>query len=138
MCRAMVRGQLTGPTQIDFSRGNNLSTNGCSNVSVHGFSYERLDFGKRGQVQQLTIELDGGSASQPVSIAPVDTTRTLVFASNGSLNGQTTGEGDFQLDDIAGEMQCVLTLTSSTQVHLERGSSVGSAKFTFYVVELNP
>jgi hypothetical protein len=113
----------------------------CTEFDVEQWAVDRVDVGPRGRVQELVVTLAAGSASAVRTIASVDVTRTLVFASGQSGGaGQGVGEGAWAVEagGFLGEAAVTLRLNSATEVQLDRAGSRGAATFTVYVVELQP
>ena len=87
-----------------------------------------------------------GTATATGTVTAVDRTRTLVFTSSQGLTGQALGEGALagstNTTDFLGDVSASLTLGGtayqSTQLSAQRGSAVGSSRWTAYVVELVP
>ena len=103
--------------------------------SVH---YERIDFGSRGVVREYTTIFPPGTTSIPVTITPVDTTRTIVFASSQIAAGQGAGETDHDGVSLFTEAAFQLVLTGGSTVTVTRAQSSSTAIVTFYVAELVP
>ncbi len=138
VCNAMVRTTMPSPTSFDVSRGDGNDA-GCSLRPVLQLGWQRLDFGARAAVQQKTVAFPVGTNTVDVAISPVDTTRTLVFASSQSGAGQSSGETSYGgSGDLFGEGNARLELTSSTNVRAIRGRSGFTGQVTFYVVEIEP
>ena len=136
VCNTLVRASLPSNNSIALSRG--AGDAGCPPMAMENIAWERLDFGSRGTVREYTVSLGPGDTSQAVTITPVDTTRTLVFASSQASGGQGAGESDHDGPATFTEGVFRLVLTNSTSVTVTRGPSTSSAAVTFYVVELNP
>ncbi len=138
ICDHGVRGEMTSPTSISFTRGQGSSVGSCLDSTVQAIAWERVDFGARARVVPFTVALDAGVATATAGIASVDSTRTVLFSTNVTLNGQTLGEGGFNGSGAAGEQSATFNLTSPTQVTLDRALSSGPAKFTGQAVEWVP
>lgn len=139
MCNFLVRAEMTSPTSLLFSRGaDQPNPASCAGVNVDSVHWERVDFGTRARVQAFTVNLQNNSVD--LTIASVDTTRTLVFAGGQMSGGQSTGETavDNTNDDSIGQAQARFDLTSATTVRVTRGRSQSTGIVTFYVVELEP
>ena len=139
MCNFLVRAEMLSPSSLLFSRGaDQTNLNSCSSVSIDSVAWERVDFGTRARVQAFTVNLQNNSID--MTIAAVDTTRTLVFAGGQMGGGQATGETsvDNSGDDSIGQAQARFDLTTPTSVRVTRGRSQSTGIVTFYVVELEP
>ena len=140
MCNVLVRGEMTTPTSLSFSRGaDQINPLSCSNVTISDVAWERVDFGSRARVQAFTVLLSNTSTT--VNIAAVDVTRALVFAGGQAAGGQTSGETayDNTNDDNIGPAQVErFDFVNPTSVRLTRAASNSTASITFYVVELEP
>ncbi len=133
-CSLLLRGDLPTNSSVAFTRGAGTD-GGCVADPVDQLAWERIDFGNRANVQKLSATLNGGTTTMNVAIAPVDTTRTVVFASTQLLNGQGSGEINEQEID---EASLRLELTASNNVRLIRADSDGPVSLTFFVVEIEP
>jgi hypothetical protein len=136
VCSLLVRASMPSPTSIALSRG--AGDAGCAPLEFPLVAYERIDFGARAQVQQRTVSLRPGDLTMNVAIAPVDLSRSVVFASGQSISGQGMGETDLADPRLYSSALGSFELVSATSVRVSRGLPSGAATFTFYVVELNP
>lgn len=141
-CSNMVRGDLTTPTSVTFTRGGGLTDGGCATTPIYKPTWERLDFGTRATVQTKVVTLPPATSTLPVPISPVDTTRTIVFSSSQAAAGQAAGESNYNNgpngNNYPSEQIARFELASSTSVNVIRQRANGTATFTFYVVELDP
>jgi len=136
VCGLLVRGEVTTPTSLTFTRGNGSPLDaGNATDAIDSLYWQRLDFGGRARVQVRTEPVT--STSTTVTINMVDTSRTLVFGSGQISGGQATGECD-SVSSYAGPGTASFELLSSTSVRVTRGRNSGDGRFTFYVVELVP
>ncbi len=136
MCDRVLRGELTSPTSITFSRG--AGDTGCAVPTIPSISWERIEFGTRGATQHFLVGMDAGTQTASVPITAVDTTRTLVFATGQMQSGQAGGETSYAADDIIGTSLGWHTLTSSTTLEVSRGSDGGVAQWNSTVLQLEP
>jgi hypothetical protein len=136
LCTELVRGELTSPTSLRFSRGAGEDA-GCTIDVVWALEWQRLDFGARANVQQKIVGIPAGQPSANVTITAVDPSRTVVFTSS-MPNGQGGGETNFTGTIYASEGMARVELTSPTTVQVIRQRSGGGAVFTVYAVELEP
>ena len=137
ICDVLLRAELPTPSSLNFSRATGL-TGACVTSPILRMAWERIDFGSRASVQTKTVTLPINSSTLSVAISPVDTTRTIVFASSQAASGQGNGEASYAGGSYLGEGNARFELTSSTNVNVNRQRSLGSAAFTFYVVEFDP
>jgi len=141
VCDRMVRAYSTSATAVRASRAAGNTVVQCTEFDVEELDLERVDVGRRGSVQELTVFVDAGVARATRTIAAVDLTRALVFTSGQSGGGgQAAGEGAYEVDGggFLGEATATLRLTSPTQLQLERAGTRAAAVFTVYVVQLEP
>lgn len=137
VCGTLVRASVQNPTQVDFSRA--VGDGGCVAPELERLYFERIAFGNKAKVDEYTTTLVPGRASIPVSLnAPVDMSRTIVFASSQSAGGQGSGETDEGSTGNAGTGSARFVLLNATTVQVTRADSSSTAVFTFYVAELNP
>lgn len=138
VCNFMLRTTMPSQTSFEVTRGNGNDA-GCSTVPVLHLGWQRLDFGARGNVQQKNVAFAAGMPTMDVTISPVDTTRTLVFASSQSGGGQSSGETSYSgTGNLFGEASARLELVSSTVVRATRSRSSYAGQISFYVVEIEP
>lgn len=137
MCDRILRGELTSPTSITFSRGDGAT--GCTDAAIDAISWERIQFNGRGQAQNFQVAMNASTATANVTLpSSVDTTRTLVFASGQVQSGQGSGETSYAADDKIGAALGWHTLTSPTNLRVTRGAALGTAKFHSTVLQLEP
>jgi hypothetical protein len=138
LCNLFIRGDVTTPTSLTFTRGAGTNDGGCSVDPLTSVAWQRLDFGTRGSVQTQTVTVSGTTTDVP--IAAVDLSRSLVFASGQIAGGMGSGETSFNSNgnNSIGVANARLELTSSTNVRVTRGRNFSTAVITFYVVELDP
>jgi hypothetical protein len=137
ICDRVLRGEITSPTSLTFSRGAGADA-GCTASTIDSISWERIEFGTRGSTQHFLVSMDGGTQTASVPITAVDTTRTLVFSSGQMQSGQAMGETSYAADDIIGTALGWHTLTSSTSLEVSRGADGGTAQWNSTVLQLEP
>jgi hypothetical protein len=136
VCSTMVRGALPSGSSIDLTRS--AADAGCPNNALESLAWERIDFGNKAVVREYTRTLAPGVSSVAVTITPVDTTRTVVFASSQIAGGQGAGETDHDGSSRFTESAFQLVLTNSTTVTATRAETTSAAVITFFVAELVP
>ena len=136
LCDRVLRGELTSPTSITFSRGaGNLS---CTTASVDAISWERIEFGASAQTQHTQVTLSPSTGSDDVVIGPVDRTRSIVFASGQGPSGQAWGESSFAGDDVPGAALGKFELYVPTEFDVDRASPEGTVEWGTTVVQFEP
>lgn len=135
ICASTVRGAMPNATSIVLTRAGDP---GCVALEMENIHYERLDFGGKAVVREYTASFTAGDLSDPVTISPVDPSRTLVFSgsqlSGGQGAGETTHGGTFRFTEAIFRT----VLTDATTVTVTREEASSSALITFYVAELVP
>jgi hypothetical protein len=138
VCSSMVRATTPSPSSIAFTRAAGSTSAGCHNTAPEALAWERIDFGNKATVREYTANFVGGDTSTTVTISPVDTSRTLVFASSQMAGGQGAGETDHSGTSRFTEAAFQLVLTDATTVTVTRAEDTSAAIVTFYVAELLP
>ncbi len=136
ICDRVLRGELTSPTSITFSRG--AGATGCEGAIIDSISWERIDFGERARAQHVPVTMDAATVRVSLPVTAVDPTRTLVFASGQPQSGQAGGETSYAADDVIGAALGWHSLTSPTTLEVSRGATGGSAKWSSTVLQLEP
>jgi hypothetical protein len=136
ICDRVLRGELTSPTSITFSRG--AGATGCEGASINSISWERIELGERAWAQHVPVTMDAATTAVSLPITAVDPTRTLVFASGQPQSGQAGGETSHATDDVIGAALGWHSLTSPTVLEVSRGAAAGSAKWSSTVLQLEP
>ena len=136
VCSSLVRGDLTTPTSLTLTRG--AGDAGCPFGALTQVSWQRIDFGPRAHVDTYQVDFAPNQTTRQVTSAPVDTTRTIMLASNQSFGGQGVGETDDPSMVRVSSGNVRFSLPSSTRMDVTRGTSGNAAKVTVYVVELVP
>lgn len=136
MCDRILRGELTSPTSITFTRGNGAT--GCAAATINSISWERIQFNERARAQHFNVAMGSSTTTVNVPVTSVDTTRTLVFASGQIQSGQGSGETSYAGDDIIGAALGWHTLTSPTNLRVTRGATLGTARFYSTTLQFEP
>jgi hypothetical protein len=136
MCDRVLRGELTSPTSITFSRGAGAA--GCTAATIDSISWERIEFSGGVSAQHLLVSMDAGVQTTTVPITAVDTTRTLVFATGQMQSGQAGGETSYAGDDVIGASLGWHALTSPTTLEVTRGFDGGVARWNSTVLQIDP
>lgn len=135
ICGLVVRGQITSPTSLSFSRGlGNVA--GCTGQDIEAVSWERIDFGALASVQPIDVTMPATVGSADAPITPVDVTRSIAFSSAQGVSGEGTGEGSYAAANLLGEIAATFALATD-HVTLSRGTTFESAEFSGYVVQWN-
>lgn len=138
VCDLAVRGSITTPSEVTLQRGAGIADGGCVGRLVDNVFVDRVDLGAHAAVQQKMVTLMAGDLSGAVTISPVDTSRTVVFAGTMLGGGQAVGETDDIATSYINEASAQFQLTASDTVTVTRAAATSTAVFTFYVVELVP
>lgn len=136
MCDRVLRGELTSPTSLTFSRGAGNAS--CVGPTIEAISWERIEFGSRASAQHLQVTMDAATQTVTLPIIAVDPTRTLVFASGQMQSGQAGGETSYAADDIVGTSLGWHALTAPTSLSVTRGATGGTAQWFSTVLQLEP
>ena len=136
VCSSLIRAALPTPSSMVLTRS--AGDAGCVAPAMENVLYERIDFGNRGVVHEYTATFAPGVGTLPVTITPVDVTRSLVFASSQAVSGQGAGETDHGGAGLYTEGVFQLVLTTANTVTATRGQATSAAIITFYVAELLP
>jgi hypothetical protein len=134
ICELMVRGELTSPTTLSFSRALGDTTGTCTTIPIEAISWERVDLGALATVQPFTAMMFATATTATVPISTVDPSRALAFSSAQGLSGVGTGEGLYSGGNLLGEIDATFSLAPDS-VTLTRGTAFDSAAFSGYVVE---
>lgn len=135
LCDRVLRGELTSPTSITFSRG--AGNPACTTASVDAISWERIEFGASARTQHIPVTLSASVESNDFELTPVDPTRSLIFASGQGPSGQAWGESSYANDDIAGAALGIFYLQDE-EFEASRAAPLGTVKWTTTVVEFEP
>ncbi|ADO71345.1 hypothetical protein [Stigmatella aurantiaca] len=136
LCDRVLRGELTSPTSITFSRG--AGSTSCTTASIDAISWERIDFGPLAQAQHTLVTLNPSSEGDDFIINPVDMTRSLIFASGQGMSGQAGGESSYAGDDIPGASLGWFEIYEPSEFAAYRGFAAGTAKWNSTVLQLEP
>ncbi|MDP3158175.1 MAG: hypothetical protein Q8N23_36220 [Archangium sp.] len=135
ICASTVRGAMPTATSIVLTRAGDPN---CVALEMERVLYERLDFGGKAVVREYTASFTAGDLSDPVTISPVDTSRTLVFSGSQLAGGQGAGETNHDGVFRFTEALFRTVLTNATTVTVTRDDASSAALITFYVAELVP
>ncbi|WNG26060.1 hypothetical protein F0U62_20060 [Cystobacter fuscus] len=137
LCDRVLRGTLTSPTEISFSRGAGNSA-GCTTAVIQDISWERIDFGPRASVQTVPVTMVRGKYDAYPTISPVDESRSVVFASGQGMNGQAGGESSYSGDDLISESLAGFEFDTPNRLRIIRDSLEAQARWTTFVVQFEP
>ncbi len=135
ICASTVRGAMPTATSIVLTRAGDPV---CVSLEMEKVLYERLDFGGKAVVREYTASFTAGDLSDPVTINPVDPSRTLVFSGSQLAGGQGAGETNHDGTFRFTEALFRTVLTNATTVTVTRDDASSAATITFYVAELVP
>ncbi|WNG28368.1 hypothetical protein F0U62_33445 [Cystobacter fuscus] len=138
LCDRVMRGEVFGSTELDFSRALLDDSQNCATAVIEAMAWERINFGSLAKVQSVQVGLSVDQLQTSPGITAVDRTRAVVFASGQSMNGQAGGEASYSGDDVLGESLAGFSFSSATELRVRRASALGQARWTAYVVEFNP
>ncbi len=138
VCDRAVRGELTDGITGTFFRGNGDMVN-CADMAISGISWEVVQFPVGTVVQQFTRTLAATAASMDISLPiRVEPSRTIVIAGGQWASGVVHGEGSYSGGEVINEMRAQAYVKDPDTITLTRESSIASAKFTIFVVQLKP
>lgn len=135
-CSVLVRGELASPTSVRLSRA--AGDAGCPLTTVPQVTWQRIDFGARARVDAYRVDFTPAQTVRTITIAPVDTTRTLMLTSSQSFGGQGAGETDDPSSSRASTGTFLFSLPGSSSLEVRRATAGSAASVTVYVVELSP
>lgn len=134
-CASMLRVSTSSSTRVAFTRG---AAGTCLARESPRLSWERIDLGRFGRVQQLTLGMNAGEGTARAPVQPYDATRTVVFA-GGQTGGQGLAMGEGLLDSKSSVSDFAATFRlSADQVLAERRSTTAASRWSVFVVELSP
>lgn len=134
-CSLQVRGSMPGPSEISLRRA--MGDAGCGSDLLPRVVWERLDFGTRATVREVTVPFGPGVPLVDTPITAVEPSRTFLLSSNQTTMGQGMGETDYEPFTKIAEAAFGFDLTSNgTVLSTRRGRSSGSAVVTVYVVQV--
>jgi hypothetical protein len=134
LCGNALRGELTSPTEIAFSRGDGATSCGTSDVTT--IAWERVELPAPARVQQVPITVPDGMLGASTSLQAVSLARSFAFTGGQWSVGQAYGETAWNNDDVPGVVSARHFLGAPDRLDLTRGASTGAARFTSFVVEL--
>jgi hypothetical protein len=135
LCGFQLRGELTSPNTIAFSRGNGPDT-ACQTPDITAIAWERVQLPAGATAQQALVSIADGESTAIATISPVDPARSFAFASSNFNAGQAFGETTFNADDQPGVVGAKLSLATGSRLQVDRAVDAGNAKWTSYVIEL--
>ncbi|HLL53912.1 MAG TPA: hypothetical protein VK447_10220, partial [Myxococcaceae bacterium] len=137
ICTGAVRGELTGPGSIAFSRG--FGNGNCDAAPINAIFWERVQLPPGHLVQQLSTTFSGSTRKQSVTLGTsVDTSRSFALSGGQWASGQTMGEGSCDSSESMEDMRARLELLSPNTVELTRETSCAQSRFTPFVIQLQP
>jgi hypothetical protein len=136
LCDRVLRGELTSPTSLTFSRG--AGNTACTAASIDAISWERIEFGALARTQHTLVTLSPSTEEADLVIEPVDRTRSLIFASAQSIAGQGGGESSYSGNDLLGASLGWHEIYADTEFNVSRAAPAGTVKWSSTVVEFEP
>jgi hypothetical protein len=135
LCGNLLRGEITSPTAITFTRGNRNDVT-CQTPDITAIAWERVQLPTGATSQQVPISVADGMSTAVANISPVDPARSFALSSNNYNAGAAFGETSWNLDDLPGVAGAKLSLATGSRLQLDRAMDAGDSKWTSYVVEL--
>lgn len=103
---------------------------------VDEIAWEAVELLDGSTVERGTASLGSGTTQSVVSLSsPTDTSRAIAFTGVQSIGGQGMGRSSYTTDDVLGTALATLGLSGST-LTIERGNSLGTADFGWFVLQL--
>ncbi len=134
-CASMLRVSTPASRTVVVARGDGGA---CLLPELPRVSYERVELGAFGRVQQVTLAMDVGASSASATVQATDTTRTLVLAgAQTGGQGLAIGEGLLESPSAVPDFAATLRL-QGTQLIADRKSARAASRWTVFVVELSP
>jgi len=124
----MLRTRLLSSTSLQLTRG--FADNGPTEIG-----WQVIELDDRSTAQHGFTTLTGGDGSNTVSIGSVDLGRATAFSGTQNGAGQNGGYQDYFNDDIIGEGSATFGFASSSQVSVQRNSTLDQSSFGWQVVE---
>jgi len=125
----LFRARLTSATSIVIDRSV------AGSEAVPEIFWQAVEIKDGTRVQSGNVNLASGSGSATIGISAVDLGRSVAFASVQGEGGQNTGRSPYVSDDVPGVGSATFALSSSTQVSVNRNSTVAQSDFGWFVVE---
>ena len=100
--------------------------------------WQAVELTNGSSVQRGTENFATGVGQRTVSISSISTGRSVAFASVQPVGGQNMGRSPYAADDIIGVCSVTMDLSSSTQITMDRNSTVNSCDVGWFVVEFAP
>ena len=138
ICDRALRGSISSPTALSFSRADGSSNSACSSTAIDEIVWERVQLPAGSSAQEFDTALAVGVASGTQALTPVDTTRAMAFSGGQWTSGQGQGEGSLDTQSILGDTRARYQITAPNSVTVTRDSTLGTAHFTSFVTELLP
>ena len=125
----MIRAQIidSNTLRIDRSR---------TGDSLTEIVWQVVELKDGSSVQHGNEPFAAGATQRSAAITPVDTNRSIAFASVQAAAGQSLGRAAYNFDDIIGEASATLGL-SAASIDMRRNSARDSADIGWFVVTFN-
>jgi hypothetical protein len=126
-----LRARITADNTLTIDRS-------VTGVAVEDIAWQVVELKDGTRVQSGSAAFASGGGGDIVNATltmPVDTTRATGFASVQYGGGAAMGSTSYVTDDYLGVATASVEVTSSTNVRLTRGSTVGAADIGWFVVE---
>lgn len=126
----LLRAVLTNSTTITFDRS--VSGSPDDMTEIHWQAVELSG----ARVQHGSEDFASGTATKNVPLTAVDTARAIAFASVAAPGGLSMGRSAYVGDDIPGVASATASVSSSTQLTLQRTNTAAAADIGWFVVQL--
>ncbi len=141
LCRLAIRGTLTPPTMVTFTRG--LGGTGTCDDGVLDVDFERVRLpGHRVDNVLVTMPAAAVDAAPVMLAMPVDLTRTVAFFGNTSFAGQAMGESSDIEPDTFRDALARASFTNDSTVQVSRGeptsTSTTASSWSMFVWQVDP
>ena len=124
---------------MSFDRANGNGNAACRDNGTTNIGFQRVEFPYGARVQQVTLALANGVATNTTSVTAVDPTRTLLFAGGVGHSPTAIGETAEMASDVVANYVARFSINGTgNQVTATRVDTGGNARFTVFVVELTP
>jgi hypothetical protein len=117
------------------ARGAGLTNSACM-LAFEQVSVQRINFPPGNEVRAALVEFTGASTAQMVPLTGIQPHRTLVLASDQSLNGQSGGETSWTSTGIQANRVLLKLQGQQLEARLV-GNGGATSRFTVWVVQLN-
>ena len=128
----LLRAQLTSTTNITFDR----SMAGAPD-SISEIFWQAVQLNDGSTVQGGSVNFASGSAQTNVALLSINTNRAAAFASVQPVGGQNTGRSP-STGSVPGVGSATLTITSGTQMTMNRNNTSDQADIGWFVVGFGP